>query len=520
MQLRVPLPAAVWIVALVAGYESGLAFAAQPEESSHRWFSLPIEVSGLPAGAQGVPVSCTIDFTDILKRLNVAGVVDEHSLRLYRNAAAGSEVEEPVQFSASPQPGPRARRILPGTTPGVSYGAEHPAQETPPGPRVAGSLAWLVSAGADGKQTYRLRFGVPRSGRSIHVPFPPQNLRAFDAQGRAMPIACFPVMQIHPQWPLDGMLHLFDGRQLVTSYHVGPPASQFSATGSGPAPSGPLPSGPAPSGVRRPFLYPVIGPDGVPLTDFGKPHDPTGSHSHHYSLWIAHNSVAGREFWSDRGGVIAHDRWELLEDGPVFCRVVQGTRWIFDQQDVLRERRSWTLYRAAGDSRLLDVELEFTPSASKAVELGKTSFGFLAIRVAQSMTPFDGGGEILNARGDRNEQAAHLKHAEWLDQSGPIAPGEPNAVDPLRAVPPRWGGIAMLDHPENANHPTGWHCRNDGWAGASFCLEKPYTIQPGEKLRLRYRIHLHRGNAVEGKVASQYEAYRAKPVVRLGTARP
>ncbi len=502
--LRCLLSGTGWrIVALLAISWSGSTFAGQPETAGQRWFSLPLELSGLPANAQGAPVSCTIDFSEILQRLNVAGVVDEHSLRLFRKTADGREAEEPVQFTAALQPAARARRILPGTAPGVSYSTEHPADEPPVGPKVAGTLTWLARTGGDGKQAYRLRFGVPQSGRHIQVPFLPRNLRAFDAQGRGMPIACFPVMQIHPQWPLDGMLNLFDGRQLVTSYHIGPLAGQAATEG----------------GIRRPFLYPVLGPDGVPLTEFGKPHDPTGSHSHHYSLWIAHHSVAGHDFWSDRGGVIAHDRWELLEDGPVFCRVVQATRWIFDKQDVLRERRTLTLFRTSGDSRLLDVELEFTPGAAQPVELGKTSFGFLAIRVAQSMTPFDGGGEILNARGDRNEQAAHLKHAEWLDQSGPIAPGEPEASAPSRIPPPRWGGIAMLDHPGNVNHPTGWHCRNDGWAGASLCLEKPYTIQPGETLRLRYRIHLHRGNAVQGKVARQYDAYSANPLIQPGPCR-
>src|SRR4051812_14818495 len=44
--------------------------------------------------------------------------------------------------------------------------------------------------------------------------------------------------------------------------------------------------------LRRPFLYPVAGPSGRSLTRMGHPHDPEG-HSHHNSVWAAHESVNG-----------------------------------------------------------------------------------------------------------------------------------------------------------------------------------------------------------------------------------
>lgn len=478
----------------------GLPLRGSAQGPTHRWFSLPIEVSGLPAQAELVPIACTIDFADVLKRLGVCAGVDERSIRLFRLLPGGGEKEVLSQFTAAPQARANERQLLPGTTPAVSYRAEYAAGDGSRVVPLAGTLAWLAASGSDGKQAYRLRFGVPRRGRFVQVPFPPQNYRVFDEQGRATPAAYFPHMQIRPQWPLDGTLHVFEGTQLITTYHLGPLLGQIS-----------------PMAVRRPFLYPVIGPDGYGLTEFGKPHDPTGSHAHHYSLWIAHANVNGHDFWSERGGIIAHDQWELLEDGPVFCRLVLTTRWVFDKVDILRERRSLTVYRAAAPTaRLLDFELEFMPAGSKAVELGKTSFGFLAVRVAQSMTPFDGGGEILSSRGDRNEQAAHLKRAEWLDLSGPVAPGRAADERDSNIPPPRWGGIAVFDHPANENHPTIWHCRNDGWAGASFCGEKAYTIPPAGKLRLRYRLVLHQGTVAEAHIAKHYEQYRAQPAIRLG----
>jgi hypothetical protein len=474
-------------------------------EGLHEWFALPIEVTGLPPNADFVPVSCPIDFSAILARLKVSGAVDERSVRLLRVLADGRDQEEPVQFTPDPQPGSKTRRLLAGTTSQVSYLAEYPAGETPE-VKVAGRLAWIAQSDGRGSQRYRLEFGVLRAGRMIQVPFPPQNLRAFDAEGRASPIRWFPHMQIRPQWPLDGVVHVTDHGSLVTSYHLGPGAVQ---------------AGAAPA-VRRPFFYPVNGPGGVGLTDFGKPHDPTGSHAHHYSLWIAHASVGGRDFWSERGGIIAHRQLDLLEDGPVFCRLVQTTRWISQGAEVLSEGRALVVYAAARDFRLLDLDLEFSPAGSLPVELGKTTFGFLAVRVAQSMTPFDGGGEILNANGDRNEQAAHLKRARWLDQSGPIAagiPGEGTGESVLPQGPStRWGGIAIFDHPANVNSPTGWHCRNDGWACAAFNMSGPFTIPAGGTLRLRYRLLLHAHNAFDAGVARRYAHYASQPAVQVGDA--
>jgi hypothetical protein len=325
----------------------------------------------------------------------------------------------------------------------------------------------------------------------VQVPFAPWNLRHFEADGRASALPSFPVMQIRPQWPLEGKLQVLDGRQLVATYHIGPSADPRIAT--------------APS-VRRPFFYPLKGPDGVSLTELGKPHDPTGSHAHHYSFWVAHADVGGQSFWSEKGGTIEHEALDLLEDGPVFCRIVQRTRWVAEGRTRLRGRRTFTFYRGGDGHRLADVTLELRPPVDQAVVLGETTFGFLSARVAQSMTVFDGGGEIRNSAGQRNEQQAHRQRAAWLDQAGPVRED-------------LWNGIAILEHPSNPRHPTVWHCRNDGWACASFNGEGPWTVEPGKPLELRYRVVLHRGDADEGQIAKHQTAYAAETRVGAGKAR-
>ena len=463
---------------------------AKNGDDAFRWFAVDLEVRSLPKDSRFVPVRCPVDFSKLLADLRVSGAVDERTLRLECISPDGKAVEQPVQYDPLVQPRPKQQRLSDATRGKVSYLAEYPAGRTPEGVRVAGTLTWIVRGSPPPTARYRLRFGVARRGMLIQVPYAPRNLRGFDAQGRPTPAGHFPRMQIRPLWPVGGMLHIReDGRQ-VASYHVGPAAEPAAADA---------------LTARRPFLYPLNGPDGVSLTEVGKPHDPTGSHAHHRSVWIAHASVNGRDFWSRRGGVIAHNGFEAMTYGPVFCRLVHKTRWLAGGKAVVLGRRALTFYRTAPDFSLVDVDLEFAPAAGE-VTFGKTNFGFLAVRVAQSMTVFDGGGEIVNAAGDRNEQGAHTKRAAWIDQSGPIAPG-------------KWGGVAVLDSPGNANHPTAWHCRNDGWAGASFNMAAPATIEPGKTLKLRYRLVLHRHNAAGADVARRFLEYSAKPTVRVGRAR-
>src|SRR2546425_195351 len=58
-------------------------------------FSAPIEVRAMPAGAEFVTISTPIDFDALLRGARAAGIVDEHTIRLFRIQADGTETEQP-----------------------------------------------------------------------------------------------------------------------------------------------------------------------------------------------------------------------------------------------------------------------------------------------------------------------------------------------------------------------------------------------------------------------------------------
>lgn len=461
-----------------------------------RYFVIPIEVREIPARAEFIPISVSLSWDSLLKQGGLPGAVDEHSLCLYRAEPGGKETEEIFQYSPGVQGRYPERRLLPETPESVSWVGEWSAEAVPASLRGSGTLTWIVKGGGSPSLRYNLYLRIPSQGRFIQVPYPPYNLRYFDSQGNPTPVRWFPNLQIRPLWPLGGTLSLLYQGKPLTFYHLGPSFSE--------KPEGlSLP----PFEPRRPYFYPVYGPGNTSFTELGKPHDPTGSHAHHYSLWIAHADIAGKDFWSERGGWLIHQQFDLMEDGPLFARFLQRIHWTYGEQALLKEKRQVTYYLPSDSFRLIDLELELTPTGGEPLILGKTPFGFLAVRVAQSLTVFDGSGEILTSEGYRNEEGALGKRSAWLDLSGPIGQSS-------------WGGVAILDHPDNPRYPTFWHCRNDGWAGAAFNYEDPWVLEPGYPLHLRYRILLHQHNAKEGEVARRYEEFICRPKVLVAGLQP
>lgn len=248
---------------------------------------------------------------------------------------------------------------------------------------------------------------------------------------------------------------------------------------------------------RRPFLYPVIGPSGRSLTRMGHPHAPV-SHSHHNSVWVSHNDVNGDVFWGDTGPGRIVPQWIVeYTDGEDEASIVAVSHWIGKEDRVhLVERRGITV-RPLPDGEwllLLDLHLE----AGKApATLGKTPFGLVAVRMAKTLGVADGGGTIRNSEGNVDEQGPNgvfWKRARWVDYSGPIAPRVNE-------------GITLLDHPRNPNHPSFFHVRVDGWMGSSFTFDAPRTIEPGQPLRLRYGLYVHRGVPPAPAIERQWEPF-------------
>jgi len=242
-------------------------------------------------------------------------------------------------------------------------------------------------------------------------------------------------------------------------------------------------------GLKRPFLYPVNGPQsGESLTRMGHPGAP--DHDHHDSVWFAHNKLLGINFWGNSSSAqIRQLQWLAMEDSDDAARAAVRLGWFdgHDPQPLVLQDLIIEVRPMAHGEYTIELSSSFTPRAEE-IEFQQTNFGFLAVRMARSISAVFGEGKLTSSMGAVGEKQLFDKTAAWMDYSGPMPV---RSADGKRASSVE--GITLFDHPRNPGHPVSWHVRDDGWMGPSVCHAGPIVVKKTESLQLRYLLHVHAG---------------------------
>lgn len=259
----------------------------------------------------------------------------------------------------------------------------------------------------------------------------------------------------------------------------------------------------------KPILWPVVGPGGKELTR-GYPMRPAlesekADHPHHRSFWFDHGDVNGVSFWDENEkrpyGSILHKEVVKVEGGKQGVIITRNDWKMPDGSIVCSDERTHT-FGVFGESRWIDADISVTAVADK-VTFGSTKEGSFGVRVAGPLSVDSKvGGKIVTSEG-LTDAAAWGKRAAWVDYHGPLD-GEVM-------------GIAILNHPASFRHPTPWHVRTYGlFAANPFGLKDfgitgegdgSHQMKKGDKLTLRHRVVLHRGDEKQGKIAEIYAEY-------------
>lgn len=262
------------------------------------------------------------------------------------------------------------------------------------------------------------------------------------------------------------------------------------------------------SAEPRPFVYPLFAPGGVAVTR-GYPLDPkpdeAHDHPHHQSLWFAHGSVNGSDFWSGQDAVMRLSGDPIVESKKDGVTCTTHYLWQAKEQTVLKEERT-IRFALEGDARVVDFTTRLT-ATEKEVRFGDTKEGSFAIRTHPQLRLSGpvANGKAINRAGDKGE-SVWGKRAGWIVYHGPI--------DGKKV------GIAMFDHPENLRHPTWWHARKYGLVAANpFGIhdfeKKPagsgeHLLPAGESLTLNYRVVLFAGPFSRAHIEDAYSRYTAR----------
>jgi Methane oxygenase PmoA len=263
----------------------------------------------------------------------------------------------------------------------------------------------------------------------------------------------------------------------------------------------------------KPFLWPLRTATGVIVTRKFPVQTVAGEtrdHPHHRGLFIGHHDINGVNFWENEFSYTTNNRGRIVlvhvDDVKPGKRSGSITA-TFDWRDtqgatILQEHRVMVF---SGDKETRTVDVDVTLTAKVNAHFADDKDAFFAIRVADSMNEKNGG-TITNSDGAVAEKNVWGKRADWVDYDG--------MVDGTKV------GIAMLDHPDNYNHPPRWHVRGYGLFAVNPFMVKDadptsmdhggYDLAAGKALRFRYRVIIHPGDVSMKKVGSWFSDYAKK----------
>ncbi len=287
---------------------------------------------------------------------------------------------------------------------------------------------------------------------------------------------------------LDGKIRVEIGGKLFTEYHF--------------------------KDVSRPFLYPIIGIGEVKMTrnwPMKEAENEERDHPHHRSLWYAHGSVNGQDFWSEssKAGKTVHEKFLEISSGKKFGVIRSQNKWVAKDGTVVATADQTIRFSGNANLRFIDYDVTIHASNGELI-MGDTKEGTMAIRLAETMRLAQpkgkqGQGHIVNSEGIRDGETWG-KRAAWCDYYGPVS-------DKLV-------GVAMFDHPKNPQYPTWWHVRDYGLFAANpygvhDFEKKPagtgnFIIPAGKSVTYRYRFVFHEGDEKQADIAELFKKYAAE----------
>jgi Methane oxygenase PmoA len=212
-------------------------------------------------------------------------------------------------------------------------------------------------------------------------------------------------------------------------------------------------------------------------------------------LSFAVDRVNGIDYWSGKGGILSSSITgsDAAENSGEFKFF---NAWLDNQHEhLLVESTTVRVY----PNRLIcyDATLE----AKKPVTFEDTTEGLFGLRLVNSIAE-SAGGKVVSSDTHVGTSQCSGKSFDWVDYSGPVGS--------------KIAGVAIFDNPRNFRRSC-YRVATDGLFTINpFHKEntttrnepsKPVQMGPGDKLRLRYAVYVHDGDAKAANVANLYRVY-------------
>jgi len=259
--------------------------------------------------------------------------------------------------------------------------------------------------------------------------------------------------------------------------------------------------------ANKPYLAPLLTASGKHVTRgfpmekiAGEPTD----HPHQRGIWMGAEHLSGMNLWEidpadpqPHMGSIQFRKVVETHDGPKSGGFTVAAQWMnHDGHPIIDETLTLTFYAEPADNRTFDIDMRL--KAIKLTTFEDARDGVVGIRFAPAFDE-SRGGKVVNAEGLEGTAKIEGAHSTWVDWQA--------SLDGERV------GVAMMDYPANHRAPTTWRAREFGLLFANPFAQRFYDksradgslgMQPGDELRLRYRILIH---PVGTDIAAAFKEY-------------
>ncbi|MEX0685674.1 MAG: PmoA family protein [Balneolales bacterium] len=288
--------------------------------------------------------------------------------------------------------------------------------------------------------------------------------------------------------------------------------------------------------LKKPVLFPLQTSRGTPLTR-GYPLNPRAGeridHPHQVGFWLNYGDVNGLDFWNNsdaipadhknKVGTIRHREIKSIKSGEEKGILEVGMNWLTPENEVLLKEDTKFIFRADGDSRIIDRITTLTATDQK-VRMKDNKEGMMAVRVARELEHTSSGEVHLTG------QDGLPMGEEVVDNTGVTGvyrSSEGLIGDEVWATRAPWVALSgtikeesitmvMFDHPENPGYPTYWHARGYGLFSANPLGQKEFSggedelnlvIEKGESITFRYRLFINSGDQSHDEIQKVFNAF-------------
>jgi len=258
---------------------------------------------------------------------------------------------------------------------------------------------------------------------------------------------------------------------------------------------------------RSGFIHPLYTPHGQVLTRIQPP-----DHYHHYGIWNpwTHTFFEGDtvDFWNIKGhqGTVRFAKFTSQISNKEFAEFTVLHEHIVFKKDGSEKvaLNEWQTVRVHdpgknSDQYIVDVTSKMSCASQSPLLIVAYRYAGFGWRATEYWDKNNS--EMLTSEGKTRDNTDNTR-ARWLIVYGSL-PGNDE------------GGIVLLSHPSNYNHPEPlriWDKNQNGGRGDVFAnfattKDKDWLLEPGKTYTLKYRLVVFNGKFDAAKAEKEWEAF-------------